>query len=93
MKVSVSLSLSQKRAFNLNVYFLSLLQSFCFLPHRFGDRGAKKETDGHECAMKELIIPPHRFTESQAGQAGDWLTVAPGYLEEGLLHSEAGQQN
>lgn len=28
-----------------------------------------------------------------AGGLGGWLMDAPGYLEEGLLHSEAGQQN
>lgn len=30
-------------------------------------------------------------TKSRGGR--EWLVVAPGYLEEGLLHSEAGQQN
>lgn len=35
---------------------------------------------------------PHNLVGRGCGP-GEWLTVAPGYLEEGLLHSEAGQQN
>lgn len=51
----------------------------------------KRETDSHKGATRELIIAPPCSRE--LGGAGDGLMVAPGYLEEGLLHSEAGQQN
>lgn len=55
-------------------------------------KNRKKEEE--ETAVEEggkgfVITPP--FTGER--RAGKWHAVAPGYLEEGLLHSEAGQQN
>lgn len=56
----------------------------------------KKDRDSHEGGRKGgvggVVITPRFTRETRAGR-GECLAVAPGYLEEGLLHSEAGQQN
>lgn len=62
----------------------------------FRDQRAKKERQRQPWRREErgFVITPAVTEESRAGRGeGEWLTVAPGYLEEGLLHSEAGQQN
>lgn len=74
---------------------------FVFYPTGFSDsflgvswsKGKKKrDRDSHGGRRKGVRNHPSIY-RGESGGAREWLTVAPGYLEEGLLHSEAGQQN
>lgn len=60
----------------------------------------EREEPQSSTAASVLSLPIHRGSgwrgkegRARAGGLGGWLMDAPGYLEEGLLHSDAGQQN
>ena len=65
--------------------------------NRFLDQKAKKKKKRDRQPWRreeEFVINPSIYRGELDGRGeGEWLAVAPCYLEEGLLHSEAGQQN
>lgn len=83
-EISSRVFLFRRRAF-LRQPQSSRASSVCvFAPPLSRSRGVKR---------RRAAVRGGPFTEGAGSGQGGWLMDAPGYLEEGLLHSEAGQQN